>query len=127
MGLIGVHINNAANVNPDGLYAALKFTHPALVERLAAIDGFMAASVNLDKSASKDEIYEAYRQAWKDKIVARHGEGAFEKQGDFVKYEPIEEEEDNDDDQIKEVNEPVYEGGQKDKADDYDDRYKKVD
>lgn len=124
MGLIGVHINNAANVNPDGLYAALKFTHPALVERLAAIDGCMAASVNLDESASKEEIQNAYREAWKEKIVARHGEEAYEMQGDFVKYEPIEDEEDNDDDQIKEINEPAFEGGQR--ADDYDDRFKKV-
>lgn len=50
MGLIGIHINNAANVNPDWLNAALKFTHPALIERLAAIDGFMAENVSLDKN-----------------------------------------------------------------------------
>jgi STE24 endopeptidase len=36
--LIAIHIDNAANLNPDKLYAQLKFTHPALVERLAAIN-----------------------------------------------------------------------------------------
>lgn len=36
-GLIKIHINNAANLNPDPLYAALKFSHPQLTERLAAL------------------------------------------------------------------------------------------
>jgi len=36
--LIALHVNNAANLNPDTLYAMLKFNHPALVERLHAID-----------------------------------------------------------------------------------------
>ena len=45
MALIGIHINNAANLNPDSLYAALKFTHPALVERLAGIDRFIAQNL----------------------------------------------------------------------------------
>ena len=92
MGLIGIHINNAANVNPDPLYAALKFTHPALVERLAAIDSYMAENVNLNKDTEKVEIYQVYKEAWRDKIIARHGEMAFEMQGDYVKYEPIEDE-----------------------------------
>ena len=37
-GLIAIHVNNQANLNPDWLYALLKFDHPALVERLQAID-----------------------------------------------------------------------------------------
>lgn len=37
-GLIAIHVKNQANLNPDWLYALLKFDHPALVERLAAID-----------------------------------------------------------------------------------------
>ena len=37
-GLIAIHVNNQANLNPDWLYALLKFDHPALIERLTAID-----------------------------------------------------------------------------------------
>jgi len=44
-GLIAVHVNNAANLNPDWLYAFLHFDHPALVERLAAIEQHMRAVV----------------------------------------------------------------------------------
>lgn len=36
--LVAIHVNNQANLNPDSLYATLKFSHPALVERLAGID-----------------------------------------------------------------------------------------
>ena len=36
-GLIKIHINNAANLNPYPLYAMLKFSHPQLTERLAAL------------------------------------------------------------------------------------------
>ena len=36
--LIKIHVKNAANLNPDPLYAALKFSHPQLTERLAALD-----------------------------------------------------------------------------------------
>ena len=140
MGLIGIHINNAANVNPDPLFAALKFTHPALVERLAAIDACMAENVNLPKGTDSAEIHKAYKEAWKEKIVARHGEEAFDEQGDYVKYEPIqEEEEDNEDGQIVE-NGPIEEGGEAETGskfayleadlakvtDDYDDRFKKI-
>jgi hypothetical protein len=31
-------VNNQANLNPDWLYALFKFDHPALIERLNAID-----------------------------------------------------------------------------------------
>ena len=37
-GLIAIHVNNQANLNPDWLYALFKFDHPALIERLGAID-----------------------------------------------------------------------------------------
>ena len=36
--LIAIHVNNQANLNPDWLYALLKFDHPALIERLNAMD-----------------------------------------------------------------------------------------
>ena len=36
--LIAIHVNNQANLNPDWLYALLKFDHPALIERLQAMD-----------------------------------------------------------------------------------------
>lgn len=37
-GLVAIHVNNQANLNPDWLYALFKFDHPAMVERLNAID-----------------------------------------------------------------------------------------
>ena len=36
--LIAIHVNNSANLNPDWLYSALKYDHPPLLERNAAID-----------------------------------------------------------------------------------------
>ena len=35
--LIKIHITNAANLSPDPLYAAIKFSHPQLTERLKAL------------------------------------------------------------------------------------------
>lgn len=87
LGLIGIHINNSANLNPDPLYAALKYTHPALVERLAGIERFMRESVNkyaadgkeqLGKDASQEEVFARYEELWRDKIVERHGQEAYE-------------------------------------------------
>jgi STE24 endopeptidase len=36
-GLIKIHVKNAANLNPDPLYAAMTFSHPQLTERLRAL------------------------------------------------------------------------------------------
>jgi len=114
MGLIGVHVNNAANLNPDPVYAMLKFTHPALVERLAAIDRQMLAYVNehlsgstghppaagesrekLDATASVQTIIDRYTELWRERISSRHGEEAYARQGDWVPY--VKEAEDDDD------------------------------
>lgn len=98
MGLIGVHVNNAANLNPDPVYAMLKFTHPALVERLAAIDRQMLIYVNehlsgagesrekLDASAPVQTILDRYTELWRERISSRHGEEACARQGDWVPY-----------------------------------------
>ncbi len=32
-----MYINNASNLNPDPMYAALNFNHPTLLERLRAL------------------------------------------------------------------------------------------
>lgn len=37
-GLIKLFLKNSGNMNPDWLFALLKYSHPALVERIAAID-----------------------------------------------------------------------------------------
>jgi len=113
MGLIGVHVNNAANLNPDPVYAMLKFTHPALVERLAAIDRQMLAYVNehlsctchppaagesreqLDSSASVQTILDRYTELWRERISSRHGEEACARQGDWVPYVKDAEEDDD--------------------------------
>jgi|LauGreDrversion4_2_1035121.scaffolds.fasta_scaffold365980_1 STE24 endopeptidase len=36
-GLIKIHVKNASNLNPDSFFAALYFSHPTLIERLAAL------------------------------------------------------------------------------------------
>ena len=40
-GLISLFINNSGNLNPDSVYAMLKYDHPALIERLEAIEKHM--------------------------------------------------------------------------------------
>jgi STE24 endopeptidase len=39
-GLIRLHIQNKANLNPDPLYATYHFSHPELIERLRALGDF---------------------------------------------------------------------------------------
>lgn len=54
--LIKIHINNASNLNPDPVYAALNFSHPQLSERLAALRFDPDDS---DAQIEEDEIYQA--------------------------------------------------------------------
>ena len=51
--MIKIHVKNAANLNPDPLYAKIKFNHPELVERLRAL-GYI--------SQKKDKGYEELRE-----------------------------------------------------------------
>jgi hypothetical protein len=82
--LIALHVNNAANLNPDKLYAMLKFNHPALVERLNAIDLYiLKVTIEIKKGSSYsvdkfEELKDAYMEAFKDSIIKRHGKEAFE-------------------------------------------------
>ena len=39
--LIRIHVQNSSNLNPDWMYAKIKFDHPGLVERLNDIDKFV--------------------------------------------------------------------------------------
>ena len=55
-GLIAIHVNNAANLNPDWVYALLHYDHPALVERLAAIERYMAAVVEKKTGKAPDSF-----------------------------------------------------------------------
>ena len=66
-GLIGIHVNNSGNLNPDWLYAWMNFSHPALVERLAAIQKQMEvyATKQNGETEPKDlaettKLYEKY-------------------------------------------------------------------
>lgn len=52
--LIAIHVNNAANLNPDWLYAVIHYDHPALVERLAAIEQHMTAVVQKKTGKAPD-------------------------------------------------------------------------
>ena len=51
-GLISLFVNNSGNLNPDWLYAALKYDHPALMERLEAIEKYMLKVVK-EKNGNK--------------------------------------------------------------------------
>ena len=56
-GLVAIHVNNQANLNPDWLYALFKFDHPALVERLNAIDKHIIAIAQ--ETSNTDSIEQA--------------------------------------------------------------------
>jgi STE24 endopeptidase len=38
-GLVKLFTKNSGNLNPDKLYSELNFSHPPLVERIAALEG----------------------------------------------------------------------------------------
>ena len=40
-GMVKLTKKNKANLNPDPLFAALKYSHPALIERITAMDNVM--------------------------------------------------------------------------------------
>ena len=69
--LISLHVKNAANLVPDELYANYHFSHPGLVERLAAIDDYMA------KLCGK-KTPEAYIKHFESDIRKVHGNECFE-------------------------------------------------
>ena len=50
-GLVAIHVNNQANLNPDWLFALFTFSHPAMVERLNAIDKRI---IEIAKEVDKD-------------------------------------------------------------------------
>lgn len=51
--LISIHVENAASLCPDWLYSALKYDHPPLIERNAAIDTYVC------KVMDKENLEEA--------------------------------------------------------------------
>lgn len=77
-GLISLFINNSGNLNPDWLYAALKYDHPALVERLQGIENYML-KVTKDKNPDSNptnfsETTELYNKSFKEELEKRHPE-----------------------------------------------------
>jgi hypothetical protein len=101
--LIALHVNNAANLNPDKLYAMLKFNHPALVERLHAIDLYIlkvTMEIKKGKSYTVDnfeELKDAYMEAFKESIIKRHGKEAYEQQALYIPVKKEESEGENSD------------------------------
>ena len=101
--LIALHVNNAANLNPDKLYAMLKFNHPALVERLHAIDLYILKvimEIKKGKSYTVDnfeELKDTYMEAFKESIIKRHGKEAYEQQALYIPVKKEESEEENSD------------------------------
>jgi len=71
-------VNNSGNLNPDWLFAALKYDHPALIERLAAIENRMTKVVK-EKDQSKapanfSETSDLYKEMFKEQLMALHPE-----------------------------------------------------
>lgn len=68
--LISIHIKNSANLNPDPLFSALKYSHPPLLERNAAIDKEIRKIVG-DTAGEDAEI--AYKKHFEGDLKRRHG------------------------------------------------------
>ena len=74
-GLVAIHVNNQANLNPDWLYALFNFDHPAMVERLNAIDKrIIEIAMEVDKDATTiDKAMGVYKSKFQDSMSQRHG------------------------------------------------------
>ena len=57
-GLIRLHIENKANLNPDPLYATYHFSHPELIERLRALGDFYDIITIEELEKKKQDIKE---------------------------------------------------------------------
>jgi len=68
--LIKGHVENASSLCPDKLYCALKYDHPALIERNAAIDAYVCKLV---KNENLEEAYVAYNEKFAETLEKRHG------------------------------------------------------
>lgn len=75
-GLVAIHVNNQGNLNPDWLYAWFKFDHPAMVERLNAIDKCIMEIVKKNDTPCDNinDAYKAYEQLFAEKMIEKHGE-----------------------------------------------------
>lgn len=76
-GLVAIHVNNQANLNPDWIYSFFKFDHPPMIERLNAIDNKikqMAEKKTGGKSVSMTDAVEAYEEIFKESMEKKHGE-----------------------------------------------------
>ena len=67
--LIAIHINNSANLNPDWLFSALKYDHPPLIERNAAIDQEICKMMG---NENVEEALAAYEKKFEDTLSKRH-------------------------------------------------------
>ena len=67
--LIAIHVENKANLCPDWLYSALKYSHPPLVERNAAIDAYVC---KLMKIENHEAALAAYTTKFEDTLTLRH-------------------------------------------------------
>ena len=69
--VIRVNLENGSNMNPDKWYSMMKYTHPAMLERLNDIDGMVQ---NQSNKSSKTEAYNHYFLTFNPQIVQRHGQ-----------------------------------------------------
>ena len=67
--LIAIHVNNSANLNPDWLYSALKYDHPPLLERNAAIDKEICKLMDIE---DVNEALSAYEKKYNEVLENRH-------------------------------------------------------
>jgi len=75
-GLIKIFIKNQGNLNPDWLYSYLKHTHPPLIQRIEAIDKYIAEFSNRESTDDPiddpEKIKEIYHNIFKALFHKRH-------------------------------------------------------
>ena len=76
-GLIAIHVNNSGCLNPDWLYETVHYTHPSLIERLAAIERRMSIMVKRKTGQMPDtfeEVLEQYSEQVQESLARKHPE-----------------------------------------------------
>jgi len=57
--LIAIHVENGGSLCPDWLYSALKYDHPPLIERNAAVDAYVCKLMEIENLEQAQQAYEA--------------------------------------------------------------------
>jgi hypothetical protein len=67
--LIAIHVENGGSLCPDWLYSALKYDHPPLIERNAAVDAYVCKMMEIE---NLEEAQQAYQDKFSATLSSRH-------------------------------------------------------